>query len=121
MSQDNFKPTVVRLILDGHAEEALELLAKNYGVKTPKLKVGLPKKHKIKAYGCYTAKDQTISLLNSDAVTNPFLILHEFYHHLRSRGVDKMHRGTERGADQFALSFLSEYSLNIQRFRVEGQ
>lgn len=102
---------VVWLILNGKPEEALELLAKDYQVRVPALKVGLPKKHKITAYGCYTSKNQTISVLNSDVLVNPFVILHEFYHHLRSKSVDRIHKGTERGADQFALNFLMQYQL----------
>jgi len=109
MMQENFKPIVVWLILNGKTEEALTLLAKNYKVNVPELKVGLPKGHKIKAFGCYTAKNQTISVQNSDILMNPFVIVHEFYHHLRSRGVDKMHRGTEGNADKFAIDFLLEY------------
>ena len=81
----------------------LNYLSKNYKVNVPELKVGLPKGHKIKAFGCYTNKNQTISVLNSDILVNPFVIIHEFYHHLRSKGVDKMHRGTERNADKFAI------------------
>jgi len=108
---DNFKPLVVWLILNGKTEGALELLAKNYYISVPNLRVGLPKKHKTKAYGTYTAKNQTISVLNSDALANPFVIIHEFYHHLRSKGVDKMHRGTEGNADKFALDFLLAYQL----------
>jgi hypothetical protein len=110
MVQDNFKPVVVWLILNGKTEEALELLSKNYKVNVPELKVGLPKGHKITAFGCYTAKSQTISVLNSDILVNPFVIVHEFYHHLRSKGVDKMHRGTEKNADRFALEFIEAYN-----------
>jgi Zn-dependent peptidase ImmA (M78 family) len=109
MTQDYFKPTIVWLILNGRAEEALTLLANGYKVRTPKLKVGLPKKHKINAFGCYTAKDETISVLNSDVFANPFVIIHEFYHHLRSQSVDKLHRGTERNADRFAMEFIEAY------------
>ncbi len=47
MEQNNFKAYIVWLILNGRPEESLELLAKNYKVSVPKLKVGLPKKHKI--------------------------------------------------------------------------
>ena len=111
MAQDNLKPLVVWLILNGKPEEALELLAKKYQVNVPVLKVGLPKGHKIKAYGCYTSKNQTISVLNSDVLINPFVIIHEFYHHLRSKSVDKMHKGTEKNADKFAIEFLLEYQL----------
>ena len=111
MAQDNFKPFVVWLILSGKPEEAIDLLAKNYKVTVPELKVGLPKGHKITAYGCYTSKNQTITVQNSDVLVNPFVILHEFYHHLRSKSVDRMHKGTERGADKFALDFIKEYQL----------
>jgi hypothetical protein len=109
MAQSNLKPLVVWLILNGKPEEALELLAKKYQVSVPTLKVGLPKRHKIKAYGCYTSKNQTISVLNSDVLINPFVIIHEFYHHLRSKSVDKMHKGTEKNADKFAIAFIEAY------------
>ena len=117
MTIPNFKPLVVLLILNAKTEEALALLAKNYGVNVPKLKVGLPKRYKTKAYGCYTAKTETISILNSDILTNPFVIIHEFYHHLRSQGVDKMHRGTEDNADKFAMDFLHEYQSTFNTFQ----
>jgi hypothetical protein len=109
LEQDNFKPLVVWLILNGKPEEALELLSKKYNVKVPELKVGLPKGHKITAYGCYVSKNQTITVLNSDVLVNPFVVIHEFYHHLRSKSVDRMHKGTEKGADKFALAFIEEY------------
>jgi hypothetical protein len=106
--QGNFKPLIVWLILNGQAEKALELLAKNYKVTTPKLKVGLPKGRKATAFGCYTSKDATISVLNSDIMENPFVVLHEFYHHLRT-SVDKQHKGTEKNADKFAREFIEAY------------
>lgn len=106
--QNNFKPLIVWLILNGQAEKALDLLAKNYKVNTPKLKVGLPKGRKAKAAGCYTPKNSTISVLDSDVLGNPFVILHEFYHHLRT-SVDKKHKGTEKNADKFAMEFIKAY------------
>ena len=115
MEQDNFKVAAVALILNGKTEESLEMLAKNYHVDVPNLKVGLPKGHKITAYGCYTAKNKTITVLNSDILVNPFVILHEFYHHLRSKAPDKMHRGTEKNADKFAIDFLQQYQLAVIR------
>jgi hypothetical protein len=105
---DNFKPLIVWLILNGKAEKALELLAKNYKTSTPRLKVGLPKGRRATAFGCYTPKDATISVLNSDVLGNPFVILHEFYHHLRT-SVDKKHKGTEKNADKFAIDFIKAY------------
>jgi hypothetical protein len=103
---EDFRSVVVSFIINGKAEEALMLLAKHYNVNTPKLKVGLPKGHKAVAYGCYTSKTETISVLNSDFLCNPFVILHEFYHHLRCGNVEKIHRGTEKNANKFALDFI---------------
>ena len=115
MAESNFKPVIVWLILNGKAEEALRFLAENYKVNVPKLKVGLPKGHKITAFGCYTPKNETISVQNSDVLANPFVILHEFYHHLRSKSVDKMHKGTEKNADKFAVEFLREYEAAVKK------
>ena len=103
-----FKPLIVWLILNKRTEEALTLLAKNYKVNTPKLKIGLPKGHKKNIFGCYTPKDGTISVLNSDTIGNPFVILHEFYHHMRT-AIDKKQKGTEKNADRFANEFIQEY------------
>ena len=118
MSQEDFKTIIVWLILSNKTQEALELLAKHYQVDVPLLKVGLPKKHKIRAYGCYTVKNQTIFVQNSDQLANPFVIIHEFYHHLRTKAVDKKHRGTEKGADLFAKSFINEYQNTVKRSRL---
>ena len=90
----------VQLILDGRAEEALELLSKHYKVRPPKLRIGLPKGCK-RALGCYVARTRTIHLRSSSEYMNPFIVLHEFYHHIRFR--IGRHRGTEKGADRFAL------------------
>jgi Zn-dependent peptidase ImmA (M78 family) len=109
------KPYIVWLILNQQPEEALSLLARKYGLNVPSLKVGLPKGHKKKALGVYQARNETISVLNSDMLGNPFVILHEFYHHLRSKSVDKHHKGTERNADRFATEFLTEYQAATSR------
>jgi Zn-dependent peptidase ImmA (M78 family) len=96
---------VVQLILDGKTEEALEKLAKHHNVGIPKIKVGLPKGNRSKALGCYAKKNQTIYVLNSDVLKDPFTILHEFYHHLRTSR-DSMHKGTEKLANKFAIGFI---------------
>ncbi len=122
MPSENFKAYIVSLILvEGKTEDALELLAKEYQVSVPTLKVGLPKKHKTTAYGCYSANNQTISVLNSDIYVNPFVIIHEFYHHLRSKAVDRMHKGTEGNADKFALDFIKEYQLAVLKAQLSNQ
>ena len=115
-----FKPTIVLLILNKQTEQALEMMAKNYQVDVPKLKIGLPKGHTSRTYGTYTTKDQTISLLNSDMLGNPFVVIHEFYHHLRSKAVDKMHRGTEKNADKFAIAFIEEYQAAAKAFNAQN-
>jgi len=109
-SETQFKAFVVHLILNGNAEEALEQLAKHYNVSLPIIQVGLPGRHRTKALGCYTAKNQTIHVLNSDVLKEPFTILHEFYHHLRT-SIDKKHKGTEKYASQFARDFILAYKI----------
>ena len=109
-----FKALVVRLLLSGKTEEALEQLASFYRTSTPKIKVGLPKGHRKKTLACYTARDKTIAVLNSDALMDPFTVLHEFYHHVRFR-LGGLHRGTERNADEFARNFIESYKLMIVR------
>ena len=106
-SEMQFKAFIVHLILNGNAEEAVEKLAEHYNVNPPGIKVGLPAKHGAKALGCYTAKDKTIHVLDSDVLKDPFVILHEFYHHLRT-SADRKHRGTEKYASQFAQDFIQE-------------
>ncbi len=118
LEKTNFsKAFIVSLILNHQTEQALDLLAREYGVNIPRFKVGLPKRHKKKALGVYQSRNETISVLNSDILGNPFVILHEFYHHLRSKAVDKLHRGTERNADMFATDFLTEYKAAVEHSR----
>jgi hypothetical protein len=113
--EQKFKATIVWLILDGKVERALEMLARRYGVKVPIIEVGLPKRRKSKVLGCYNAKKRTISVLNSDTLKNPFVILHEFYHHLRTYE-DAKHRGTEKYADTFAKEYIDVYrSMAVQK------
>lgn len=106
-----FKALIVWFILNGKTDEALKLLAKCYKVNLPKIKVGLPKRYR-KNYGCYTAESETISVLNSDMLKEPLIILHEFYHHIRT-GVTKKHKGTEKKADEFAKDYIEAYKSNI--------
>jgi len=111
--QTNFKPLIVWLILNKKTEKALKILAKKYNVTIPKLKVGLPKGHKKNTLGCYLTKNSTITVHNSDLLSNPHVILHEFYHHLRTN-IEKKHQGTEKNANKFALDFIREYRISNQ-------
>jgi len=102
-----FRIEVVRLILNGKVEIALGLLSKHYGVREPALRVGTVKRHR-KVLACYVEKERRIYLSNSSFLTDPFVVLHEFYHHLRASGVQKS-RQVEKRADLFALAFIEAF------------
>jgi Zn-dependent peptidase ImmA (M78 family) len=107
------KAYIVMLIANGDTEKALQVLAENHKISVPKLRVGLPKGRKKKALGTYSPKNQTISVLDSDTLKQPFIILHEFYHHLRTT-VDLKHKGTEKNANAFANDFVQAYKSEIR-------
>lgn len=107
---------IVWLILNGKAERALGLLSEHFNVRVPSIKVGLPKGRRSTALGCYSPRDRTISVLNSDALKEPFIIIHEFYHHLRT-SADARHKGTEKYADKFAKEFIEAYESEVRRMR----
>jgi hypothetical protein len=41
------------------------------------------------------------------------VVLHEFYHHLRT-SIDKKHRGTEKFAGEFAEEFIKAYISSMR-------
>ena len=84
-------------------EEALDLLCEYYGVERPRLRMGLPSGEK-RALGCYVHRDKTIYISSQEYLYDPYVLIHEFYHHLRHVG--GKHRGTEKHARDFALGFL---------------
>ncbi len=99
-----FQNTIVQLITSQRRpEEALDLLSEHFQVERPKLRIGLPpgEKH---ALGCYVHRDKTIYISSEEYLYDPYVLIHEFYHHLRNVG--GKHRGTERHAKEFALEFL---------------
>ena len=102
--ETNFQRKIVRLIaIERKPEEALDVLCAHYRVERPALRVGLPKGEK-RALGCYVHKERTIYMSSEEYLFDPYVLIHEFYHHLRHVG--GKHRGTERHARDFALSFL---------------
>jgi len=109
---DLFKAYIVSLILDGKLDKALDLLSDFYHVSRPKLKVKHLKGHS-KALATYSLKNKTIYVQNGDYYTNPLVILHEFYHHLRN--VQGKHRGTEDNANKFAIDFIEAYRRIINK------
>jgi hypothetical protein len=85
MSLDDMTKTrIVFMILNKRTEEALQL------------------------YAVYVQKEGKIYATNSDIFYNPFIMLHEFYHHIRTKA--GVHRGTERNANMYAKSFIEAYN-----------
>lgn len=110
-AENEFQDTVVRLItIDKKPEDALELLSTHYRVQKPLLRIGLPKGEK-RALGCYSQRDKTIYISREEYLYDAYVLIHEFYHHLRHVG--GKHRGTERHARDFALGFLHTNSSII--------
>jgi hypothetical protein len=105
---DETKRDVVALILDSRPEEAIEVLSRWYRVRTPKLRVGVVEGRTKGVAAVYTRRTRTILAARREFLYDPFVIIHEFYHHLRSTG--GKHRGTEKQADRYALDFLWAYS-----------
>jgi len=92
--------------VNGRVDVALRELSTYYGVEEPNLRVGTVKAHR-HVLACYVQKEKRIYVSKSDLLTNPFVILHEFYHHLRASQISKR-RQVERRADSFAIAFVRE-------------
>lgn len=103
------KVSVVALILDSKPEEAIRVLSRWYRVSEPRLNVGVFKGRTKGVAAVYSQNRKEILAAKREFLYNPFVMIHEFYHHLRS--TSGRHRGTERQADEFALEFLTEYQL----------
>ena len=104
---------IVHMILTRQTERALELLSKYYHVEAPDIAVGTVKGKRRTVYAVYVPKERKIYAMNSDIFYNPFVILHEFYHHIRSQGGP--HRGTERHANLFAKGFIDAYKKAVEK------
>lgn len=96
----------VELILEGRVEEALTLLSEHYGVRPPRIRVGLPKRRR-GSLACYDPSKRLICLRSSSELRNPLVVLHEYYHHLRFTA--GRHRGTEKHANRYALESCRAY------------
>jgi hypothetical protein len=99
---------IVQKILNKYTEQALLDLSNLYKVCPPEIIVGTIKGKRKTVYAVYVPNENRIYAMNSDIFYNPFVILHEFYHHLRSRG--GVHRGSEKNANLYAKKFIEAYS-----------
>jgi hypothetical protein len=98
---------VVALILDSKPEEALRILSRWYKVSEPKLGIGVVAGKTKGVAAVYSQGRKEILAARREFLYDPFVMIHEFYHHLRS--VSGKHRGTEKQADKFALEFIAAY------------
>ncbi len=104
MDDQEFQTRIVTDILEGRPERALKLLSEHYRVAEPRLRVGSVKGHR-KVVACYVEREKRIDLSRSQLLTDPFVILHEFYHHLRASSATTS-RQVDKRADLFALNFI---------------
>lgn len=105
---------VVALILDSKTEEAIKVLSRWYKVEEPKLGVGVVEGRTKGVAAVYSRHRKEILAARREYLYDPFVMVHEFYHHLRTVG--GKHRGTERQADEFARGFIREYQRVLSRY-----
>lgn len=115
---DITKAKVVYLILNKKTEEALQNLSKFYKVAPPEITVGTIKGKRRTVYAVYVQRESKIYCINSDILYNPFIVLHEFYHHIRTKG--GIHRGSEKYANTYAKSFIDSYKKIVNQIKSQN-
>jgi hypothetical protein len=110
---DLTKTKIVHMILNKNTEEALQHLSNFYNVAPPEIVVGTIKGKRKTVYAVYVQKESKIYAINSDVFYNPFIVLHEFYHHIRTKG--GIHRGSEKNANLYAKTFIDAYNRIIKQ------
>ena len=114
MEDDRFMATVVSMIVGMDPEGALDLLCKHYRVSRPRLGIGVVEGKTKGVAAVYSVGRREILAARREYMYDPFVMIHEFYHHLPSVG--GKHRGTEKQADLFAIDYLRAY----QRIAAEN-
>ena len=107
LDEEHFRAYVVSLILNKFTEKAVGLVSARHRVREPKLSIGISKGKK-KALGVYSVEANTISFKDNEQFFNPFVVLHEMYHCIRSRS--GAHRGNEKNADRFAIDYMQSFN-----------
>ena len=115
---DITKAKVVYLILNKKTEEALQNLSKFYKVAPPEITVGTIKGKRRTVYAVYVQRESKIYCINSDIFYNPFIVLHEFYHHIRTKG--GIHKGSEKYANTYAKSFIDSYKKIVNQIKSQN-
>jgi hypothetical protein len=93
-------------------------LSKWYKVREPRLGVGVFEGRTKGVAAVYSHGRKEILAANREYLYDPFVIVHEFYHHLRSVG--GRHRGTEKDADRFAAGFIEAYKRKVKEAGAEA-
>jgi len=114
--EEAFKVLVVATILDSKTEEAIRLLCEHYRVGIPRLRVGVLEGRTKRVAAVYSLDRKEILAARREFLYDPFVMVHEFYHHLRS--VSGKHRGTERQADKFASEFVEAYKRAVAKVKA---
>jgi len=117
LDDPKFKFAVVSLILSKQTERAVSLLCQRFKVRAPTLGIGHTKGKKI-ALAVYSVDANSILFSDQDHFFDPFVVLHEMYHCIRSRSGH--HRGTERNADHFAIEFIEAYNSQVSQMNFES-
>ena len=121
--EERFKALIVATILDSRPEKAIEMLSEHYHVEKPRLGIGVIEGRTKTVRAIYSQARKEILAARRDFFFDPFVLVHEFYHHLRS--VSGRHRGTERQADEFAIGYIQAYNnllgLRTPAERLEDQ
>ncbi len=60
----------------------------------------------------FKERERKIYCSNSGIFYNPFIVLHEFYHHIRTTG--GIHKGSEKYANRYAKGFTDSYNKIIE-------
>ncbi len=95
------------MILNARPEEAISALSERYRVEKPRLSVGVFEGKTKGVAAVYSVRRREILAASREYLYDPFVIIHEFYHHLRS--TSGRHRGTERQADEFAADYIGAF------------
>ncbi len=107
LDESSFKAYIVSLILNKETEKAVEILSAKYRLRPPSLSIGISKGKK-KALGVYSVEANAISFKDNEQFFNPFVVLHEMYHCIRS--TSGTHRGNEKNADRFAIDYIRTFN-----------
>jgi hypothetical protein len=114
--ETRFRSKIVALILENRPELALKLLSEYYGVGPAVIRVGTVKGHR-HALGCYVERERRIYVSKSEYLSSPFVVLHEFYHHLRASQISR-NKQVEKRADLFASNYVEAFRRSHESVKL---